>query len=324
MLIADKLNLPQPKPDEKPNKLKLAVALTEIEVSNYEIASGKPLADKVFEVLVENKLRRAAEKPLPGQVEQLQTTLGDSSAAANLNFSTALEVETLNALLEPDKTGFDPAEIRQAQQYVEINEAAARETATLIQIAYGGQVNKFTDDFKNDLAEQIYYAPIPAIDTYQNFRQFDWQQTVANFAPAVNDLAEQSKIEIKPPVTDLERNKQLADFVAGQIIEAYARQNSPLEKYVQNSVLNFALQSGNIEVLPSQKETLTALIDKNLKPPEFSSALEASAFNLTKYDDEKKVSETIRATDKIRETAQIREEKQAALEIGEAQEMSMS
>ena len=322
VLIAEKLNLPKPQPEIKTNNLKLAIALTQIEVVNYEKTSGVPLDDKVREVLVENKLRHAAEKPLPEQIELLHKSLGDT-LETSLNLATALEVKTLNALLDPDKQNLDAAEVLRAQQYVEINKTAAQETATLVQIAYGGQINKFTDNFKDDLAEQLYYAPTPAIDTYRNFRQFDWQQTVENFAPTVNYLAEQYKIEIKPPDNDLEKNRMLADFVARQLIETYESQKSSLTKYVQNEFVNSFMRAGNLEIHQTQKDLIAAQTDQNLNPPEFSRNLEASAYNITKFDEDKKMSKAIEITDQIRKAAQIREEKLAALEIQETQVLIM-
>jgi hypothetical protein len=314
-LIAAHLKLPKPEPEVQPNVLKLAVALTEIEVANYEQASGESLSDKVFEVLVEKNMRRAAAPPPSEQIEGLRETFGKTAVESTLKPSSALEAEMLNALLDPAGRGFDAPVVIQAQQYAETNEAAARETATLIQIAYGGQANKFTDDLKSDLAEQIYYAPVSAIDVYQDFRRFDWQQTIENFAPAVNNLAEQYKIEIKPPDGDLERNKLLADFVARQLVEAYESQNSTMEKYVQNQMTTNILRAGNLEVTHPQKDTIAALTDQNLEPPKFSSALEANTYNITKYDDEKKATQAIRLTDQIREAAQIKAEKHAALEM---------
>ena len=229
--------------------------------------------------------------------------------------SSDLEAETLNALLDPVKYGFDAAAVIRARQYAETNEAAAQATATLVQIAYGGQMNAFTDKFKNDLAERIYYAPIPAMNVYQNFRRFDWRQTIENFAPTVNSLAEQSKIEIKPPDTTLERNKLLADFATRQLVEAYETQNSPLEKYVQNQLTANALRVSGWEPSHLQKNTIAASTDQNLEPPKFSSALEASAYNLTKDDDEKKATQAVRVTDQIRAAAPIKAEKQVAMKM---------
>ena len=314
-LIAGRLKLPPPEPEAKPNVFKHAVALTEIEAANYEQASGEPLGNKVFEVLVEENMRRAAVPPPSKQIERLRETFSETAIESTLKLSSALKVETLNALLDPEERGLDALAITRAQHYVETNEAAAQATATLVQIAYGGQMNKFTDNFRDDLAELIYYAPTPAMDVYQNFRQFDWRQTIESFAPTVDNLAEQYKIEIKPPDTDLERDKLLADFVARQLVEAYESQNSPMEKYVQNQLTANILRAGSLEVSQPQQNSIAALTDQNLEPPKFSNALEANAHAISKYDEEQKATQAIRLTDQIREAAQIRAEKHAAMEM---------
>lgn len=322
-LIAGQLKLPPPEPEAKSNALKLAVALTKIEGANYKQASGERLSDKVFEVLVKENTRRAAAPSQPDQIERVRETFGVAAIESTIKPFSDLEAETLNALLDSVKYGFDAPAVIQAQQYVNTNEAAAQATATLVQIAYGGQTNAFTGNFNDDLAEQIYYAPVSAIDVYQDFRQFDWRQTIENFAPTINNLAEQYKIEIKPPESDFERNKLLADFAARQIVEAYESQNSPLEKYVQNGIAKSFMQAGSIEVQQSQKDRIAASTDQNLKPPEFSRSLEASAYNLTKYDDEKKVIQAVELADQIREAAQIKAETRAALEMREEQVLTM-
>lgn len=322
-LIAERLKLPKPKPEAEPNSIKLAVALTEIQVSNYETDSGKAVNDKAFEVLVEENLRRAAAPPQSEQIARLRENFNDLPIEANLTNTSDLEAAALNALINKARTGYDVEAIIRIQQVVNLNDAAARETATLVQIAYGGQADKFTPAFKDDLAEQIYYAPTPAIGIYRNFRQFGGQQMVNNFAPLVNSLAEQYKIEIKPPESDLERNKLLVDFVAQQLVNAYESQNSPLEKYVQNQITQSCFQAGQLTVPPAQKDLLAAATDQNLEPPEFKRSLEASARNLTKYDEEKKAVLATEMADRIREAAQIKAEKHAAIEREEVPVMTM-
>lgn len=73
-------------------------------------------------------------------------------------------------------------------------------------------------------------------------------------------------------------------------------------------------QTGKLDVSQSQKDTFAALTDQSLKPPEFSNLLEASVYNLTKYDEEKKTEVAGNLADQIREAAQIKAEKQAARE----------
>lgn len=324
-LIAAQLKLPPPEPESKPNVHKLAVALTKIEVANYEQASGEPLSSKVFEVLVKENMRRATSDapPQPEQIERLRETFGDTAIESTVKPSSDLEAETLNALLDSVKYGFDASAVIEAQRVVNTNEAAAQATATLVQIAYGGQTSIFTDNFKNDLAERIYYAPVPAIDFYQHFRQFEWQQTIEHFAPTVNNLAEHYKIEIKPPDGDSERNRLLADFVTRQLVEAYESQNNPLEKFVQIRMAKSCMQGANVAVYQSQKDTIATLTDQNLKPPEFSRSLEASAYNLTRYDEEKKVTQAVNIADQIREIRQIEAKKQVAVETSKERILTM-
>lgn len=289
--IADRLELPPPEPEATPNPKKLAAALTKIEVANYETATGERLGDEIFEVLMNGHLRAAA----------------DSTAA--------LEAATLAALFDPAERGFDSEAITQAHRFV-TEKAAAREAATLVQIAYGGEANGFTDNFRNDLATRFCYAPTPVTDIYQDVRQLDWRQTVTLFAPAVGDLAQQYQMEIIPPETDFERNTLLAASVTGQIVEAYESRNGSLEQYVQDQMTASLLLTGNMPPSPSQKATIAAGTEPQWKPPEFKSALEATAYNLNKYEEENKPDFAVGWADKIRAVERVRAvERAAAMEM---------
>lgn len=320
--IADKFKLPKPEPQLKTDPRKLAWALTKIDVAGFEKASGEQVKEKTFEALVEINVRRSDAPPLPEQLEQIQEN--NSGLAKNLNISSNLEAETLNALLDLARVGFDAETISRTQRYVETNEAAAREMTTLVQIAYGGQQDKFTGDFKSNLAEQIYRSPAPAIDVYQDFKQLDWQKTIEAFAPVVNSIAEQSKLEIKPPADNGDRNRLLADFISEELIRNCESRNTSLEQYVQKQIFNSFMKASNLNVDESQKETIDQSLDKNLESPEFSSSLEASAYNSTKYDDDKKAEFAVRMADQIREEAKIKalkeidivEEREEALTMG--------
>jgi hypothetical protein len=321
-IIAQNLRLPKPEPQQEIDPDKLAAALTRIEVANFEEVTGEQVGEKTFELLVERSALRAFQPPTSEQLDSIQETFDDSPV--NLSFSSNLEAETLNALLNPQMIGFDEEVITRTQENVETNEAAARETATLVQIAFGGQGDKFTEDFKLDLAEQIYYSPTPAIDVYQDFRQLDWQRTAEIFAPVMKNIAEQYQMIINPPGNDGERNKMLADFVAQDLIRAYENQNNLMEKYVQNGITESAMKASGLGVDQTQKNTIAGSIDKNLEPPEFSNRLEASAYNLTKYDDDKKAELAVEAADQIREETKIEAEIQMQAEMQEAQVLTMN
>lgn len=155
-IIAGNLKLPKPEMIMEVDRHKLAVTLTTIQVANFEEVTGEQVSEKTFEVLVETNVLGITIPPQPETVQQIQEEFGDLSA--KLDFSSNLEAETLNALLNPPSVEFDEQLIFQTQNRVETNEIAAREIATLIQISYGGQADSFTDDFKFDLAEQIYYV----------------------------------------------------------------------------------------------------------------------------------------------------------------------
>lgn len=313
-IIAENLELPPPVPQLTIDLQRMTTALTSIEIANFEAANGGQIGEKTFEILAARNAPRAAAPPSSEQLETIRDEFG--SAADNLNLSSNLEAETLAALLDTARVGFDAEEAAKIRGYVAVNEASARETATLVQIAYGGQKTRFTDEFKADLAEQIYYAPTPAAVTYQQFRQFDWQMTVGNFKPLVDNLAEQHKIEIKMPGNDDERNKMLAEFAGRQLIDA-AAQNKPMEPYVQTNLLQSLINSGNHDVSRGQQETIAGVVEGNLEPPEFSKHLEATAYNLIKYDDDKKAEMAVTSAETIRHHVRAQEERLAQIEAHE-------
>jgi hypothetical protein len=311
--IAGNLNLPKLEPQLEADPKKLASALTRIETANFERATGEEINEKTFEVLVGENARRAADAPAPEQIEQATQNFGDLQA--DLNLSSNLEAETLNALLDTVRVGFDAEVIFRAQRFVDTNEAAAREMTALVQLAYGGQAGKFTDNFKGALTEQIYYSQSPAIDAYQNFRLADWQQTLQEFALLVNNLAEQSKLDLIPPGSNEERNKLLAGFVAHGLIQAYdASQKDPVETYIKNGITQRFMNAGNLGVDPSQKNRIADSMDENLEPPEFSSSLEASAYISLKLNDYEKSEKTIQLADDIRKEFRTKAEAQRMID----------
>ena len=309
-LIAENLELPPPAAHLKADTRHLVAALTSIEVADFEEKTGAQIAEKTFELLIVQNARRAAEPPTPEQLEIIKEEFG--GAAESLNLSSNLEAATLAALLDTARVGFDAEAITKMQRSVAAQEAAAQEVSTLIQIAYGGQDDRFTEQFKTDLTEQIYYAPKPATDTYRQFSQFDWQNTIGSFKPLVDDLAEQNKIEIKMPGDDAEREAMLAQFAAQQLINAAAAQNQPMETYIQTYLLQAFVNANKLDVAQRQKETIAEGMDDNLEPPEFSSQLEASFYNLIKYDEARKAEVAIKTADTIRGQVQAREEQLAA------------
>jgi hypothetical protein len=311
--IAGNLNLPKSEPQLEADPVKLASALTRIEIANFERASGEEINEKTFEVLVGENVRRTADAPAPEQIEQATQNFGDLQA--DLDLSSNLEAETLNALLDTARVGFDAQSIFRAQRFVDTNEAAAREITALVQLAYGGQADKFTDNFKSDLTEQIYYSQSPAIDIYQNFRLADWQQTLQAFAPLVNNLAEQSKLEVTPPGSNDERNKLLAGFVAQELIQAYdASQKEPVEIYIKNGITQRFMNAGSLGVDPSQKNRVADSMDENLETPEFSSSLVASAYISLKLNDYEKSEKTIQLADDIRNEFRTKAEAHGVIE----------
>lgn len=311
--IAGNLNLPKSESQLEADPKKLAFALTRIETANFERVTGEEINEKTFEVLVGENARRAADAPAPEQIEQTAQNFGDLQA--DLDLSSNLEAETLNALLDTARIGFDAEVIFRAQRFVDTNEAAAREMTALVQLAYGGQADKFTDNFKSDLTEQIYYSQSPAIDIYQNFRLADWQQTLQAFAPLVNNLAEQSKLELMPPGSNEERNKLLAGFVAHELIQAHdVSQKEPVETYIKNGIAQRFMNAGSLGVDPSQKNRIADSMNENLEPPEFSSGLEASAYISLKLNDYEKSEKTVQLADDIRKEFRTKAEAHGAIE----------
>lgn len=314
-LIAENLELPKPALKVKRDQHKLAEALTKIESAGFEKATGEKLNQKTFEMLVEMKAEAGMKPASRERGETIQHNIPE--LAEILKFDTALEAKTFNALLDPQAIEIDRHSIIKTRSEVASHEAAAHETATLIQIAYGGQNSKFTDNFKADLADEIYYATRLTRDVYEDTRQNNWRQIVQGFSPIVSSIAEQNKIEIKPPETDIERNKNLAEFVTNELVTAYEEQNRQMSNYYQQQIKNSLINISTLEVTKPQSTTIAGSMNENLSPPKFSNALEASAYNVTKYDERKKAEKAEELAAKIREKDDKLEEGQMKLEMNE-------
>ncbi len=303
-IIAQNLNLPKPEAQLNVDDKKLANALTKIEAANFEEISGDKISEKTFEVLAKQNELLATQPPSTEQSEEINENFKDLPVKPE--FSSELETKTLNALLHPSAVEVDEEKIFETQKQVEINETAARETATLIQIAYGGQDDKFTNRFKDRLADEIYYSSKRSTEIYQEINRMNWQEAISNFSPIVNNLAEINKMEIKPPQTDEDRNKLLADFVTHHITDAYECPNKSAEKFIENEVYMNSIKMSGQNVFQSQTALISTLSNPDLESPHFSTALEARAFIMTKSDKDQKAKIAVAIIDQeVREREKI-------------------
>lgn len=311
-VVAERLKLPVPVPKSPPDSEKLGQTLTKIEVANFERETGESLGDKIFEKLVEQNKERAGQSLSDSEI---QSGGNFNHSTVERQFSSPFEARAFVALLDPESAGYDRNLIDQTRADVELNLAAARETATLIQIAYGGQSGVFTAPLKNDLAERIYYAPSPTTEIYDYTKQLDWQKATEMFAPLVKEVGDDRRVAIGAPTSDQERNKMLAEFITRQMTEAAQAQDQSITKYFQYEIAQRLLKLNNVEVTPYQTQMVAAYSDQDLETPAFKRQLEASAYLMTKYEDDKKiefaeqVKEIIQADNKEREDKQIEHEK---------------
>lgn len=283
--ISAKLTMPLPKLQTKSEPDKLALTLAKIETANYELITGEKINPKTLEVLAEKKLSFAQTKPSDEQIIEIEKIF--ENLPVKLEIASYLEAETLTALINPHAAAFDEEEIEQIQEEVERNLAASREMATLIQLSYGGQADKFTDNFKSDLAGRIYDLPAPATEIYDNFRDFDWQKRGELFSPLVNNIAEQYETEIEFPQTFGDRNNHLTDFVALQIKNAYEIQNEPIDQNIQNNLTAFLISMDQNASSQMRNSIISDLMKNELEPPVFSGFLEATAYIFDNQEIEK-------------------------------------
>ncbi len=164
---------------------------------------------------------------------------------------------------------------------------------------------------------------MPPVEIYQEFRQLDWQKAIEVFAPIMEDIAQHYDIEIKSPGNLNERNDMLANFIAQELAKASESQNKPLEQYVQNEMAENALKTSKLEVSQGQKDFIAKVTDQSLEQPEFSSSLEASVYNLSKFDDNKKAEKAEEMADQIRAAAQFKAEPEISLEVQKPRGLTM-
>ncbi len=107
----------------------------------------------------------------------------------------------------------------------------------------------------------------------------------------------------------------LAGFVAHELIQAYdASQKEPVETYIKNGIAQRFMIAGSLGVDPSQKNRTADSMNENLEPPEFSSSLEASAYNTLKLNDHEKSEESVQLVGDIRKEIRTKAEAHGAIE----------
>jgi Relaxase/Mobilisation nuclease domain len=299
--LAENLNLPKPEITEKTDAKKLATVLTKIRVNNFEEATKIKVSNRTIERLAKKK-ETLAKVPIKNEkISQI--------------FSNGLEVAAFNSLLKPELVKFDKEQILETREKVRIDEVAANETVRLVQIAYGGQCDKFTTEFKSDLADRIYNQPATATEIYNNYREFDWQKTVQNFAPIVNNLAEQHGITIQTPTDEADKNKLLTQNLAQQIIKTYEEQNNPIEKYIQISLSKNVEKTAKELITPAQTERIINSTDSKLEPPQLKNSSDANFHSFDRRDDKEKSERSKSFVENVREVEDRKIEKQRQLEI---------
>jgi Relaxase/Mobilisation nuclease domain len=312
--FAENLNLPKPEITKETDTKKLATVLTKIEVNNFAEVTKIKVNDRTIERLAKEKETFAKMSPTDEQISQSKENAVE--IPFRQIFSTGLEVTAFNSLLKPESVKFDKKHILETRENVRVDEVAANETVRLVQIAYGGQCDKFTNEFKSDLADRIYNQPSTVTEIYNNYRDFDWQKTIQNFAPIVNNLADQHGITIQTPTDGAEKNKLLTQNLAQQIIKTYEEQNNPVEKYIQVALSKNVETTANKQITPAQTERIINSTDSKLEPVEFKNSLEASFNNFDKRDDKKKSESSKSLVEKVREVEEKKIEKRQ-LEIRE-------
>jgi hypothetical protein len=149
--LAENLNLPKPEITEKTDAKKLETVLTKIEVNNFTEATKIKVNNRTIERLAKKKETFAKMSPTDEQISQSKENTVEIPFLQI--FSTGLEVAAFNSLLKPELVKFDKEQILETREKVRVDEVAANETTRLVQIAYGGQCDKFTTEFKSDLAD---------------------------------------------------------------------------------------------------------------------------------------------------------------------------
>ena len=199
-------------------------------------------------------------------------------------FSSKLEIEVFNALLDPRAVEFDAARMIETQEKVRTGDIAAVEMTTLIQIAYGGQPEVFTDAFRAALAEEIYAQPEPTINLYNDFRNFDWQNTINQFSGVVGVLADHYPAPLLVPSNDIERNNLLADLLTDSLTNTYQAVNGALDESVSTRLYGMAVYTGTRGVAEHQIALIAGGMAAGFDPPAFGNALEAEIYNFAKGD----------------------------------------
>ena len=312
-MIAESLNLPKPDPGTKSDAESLAQTLVSIETANFEAATGRAISDKAFERLLEDRCAVLDELPTAEQRRAIEKQFAEYAAAAPV-FSSKMEIEVFNALLDPEAVEFDAARIIETQEKVGNDEIAAVETATLIQIAYGGQPDVFTDEFKAALAEAIYMQPEPATNSYNDFRNFDWQNTINQFSGIVGVLAEEYQVPLLTPPDDVQRNDLLTDFFAESLIDSYQEANNPAERFVKIALVGMAVGLSGMDVPDEQMKMFAQNMPASLKPPVFENALEAVVYNFGKGDSATRTEQSEKIIGYVYQAEQNRIEEQVEID----------
>jgi hypothetical protein len=312
-IIAGNLSLPIPQIGRQFDSDTLNLALTKIEVRNYEKKSGSKVSKKTLECLWNERLAAGSVPLSIKQEEQIEVINNDKI------FTSKLEFDVFNALLNPDKVKFDEKHIFETQEIIRVEEIAANEITTFIQIAYGGRQNIFTDKFKSNLADKIYYGETSTTDLYHQHNELNWQNTIEKFAPIVDKLAETNGLIIQTPSDENSRNDQLAFYFTNKLISIYEKNNGKVDDLIKQSVFGVALKANNLTVKSNQSEFIAKNTDENLNPPQFKSSLESNIYFFEKISPESQLKQSENIVDYFYKAEQVEIQKQTEAESRRSQ-----
>ena len=311
-IIAESLSLPEPIIIKQCDPDRLQLALTKIEITNYEVETGEKVSEKVFEELWNQKFVEPSNPLTERQTNILKQEFKGVSDYPI--FNSQLETEVFCALIYPDEIKFNETQIQETQAFVLIEERAAVEMTTLVQIAYGGQQSVFTDKFKSILAEEVYYENDGASNLYSQYKDFDWQNIIERFAPVVDNLAEINAIIMQPPADDKSRNYLLADYYTEQLTNISGENNSSSDRLLTPVIFDFMQKLGSLSVHENQIKTIAHITNNNLESPKFGNALEADVYIFEKLGDDSRTERAEQTIDFIVTTNQSKPEKQIEIE----------
>lgn len=304
-ILTESFNLPKKNLSGVDIESHLTQRLSKIEVKNFEEISGEKISSKTIEILSKSKSELKNNLSTEDHIEKSTELFGDALNVEQV-FNTELEYKVFEGLLYPHAVGFDEEIITETQRDVDRDEYISREIVDLIQLSYGGQCEVFTDEFKLELSDKIYYLPTEPSDIYDKIYQENWQRQIEMFSPIVEHTAEQMNININTPQNELQRNQQLSEFITQQMMFAYEQFNKQkLNDDIVNELHKGILNLSEKSPTDIQLNRITEYKNSELNLPAFETSLDIFAYKSLNQTDEERSEVTEKYATKINE---IREE----------------